>query len=93
MTETATTVPTVSAYFNPVLNALRTLGGNASNAEMDAQVALELALTADQLALPHKAEAPDRSEHAYRCAWARTYLKKTGHLSNPRRAFWSLTPQ
>jgi 5-methylcytosine-specific restriction protein B len=93
MVETPAAVPTVSAYFNPVLSALRALGGSASNAEIDAQVGSELALTPDQLALPHKADVPDRSEHDYRCAWARTYLKKTGYLTNPRRAFWSLTPQ
>jgi 5-methylcytosine-specific restriction protein B len=91
MAETVS-VPTVSAYFNPVLNALRALGGSASNPVIEAQVSVELGLTAEQVALPHNANTPDRGEHAYRCAWARTYLKKTGHLVNPKRGFWSLTP-
>jgi hypothetical protein len=92
MTDVPLAVPTVTAYFNPVLAALRALGGGASNAEIDARVASELGLSPEQLGLPHKPEDLTRSEHAYRTAWARTYLKKVDLLTNPRRGFWALTP-
>ena len=93
MPEIAPTVPTVSAYFNPVLSALRTLGGSASNAEVDAQVARELSLTPEQLALPHKPEVPDSQRARVPDRVGEDVSKKTGHLTNPRRAFWTLTPQ
>ena len=91
MTDPASTLPTFTAYFNPVLDALRSIGGVASNAQIEARVASDLALADEQLALPHKVGVPGQTEHAYRIAWARTYLKKVGLLENPQRSFWRLT--
>ena len=34
-----------------------------------------------------------RGEVAYRCAWARTYLKAAGLVPNSERGVWALTPE
>ena len=54
-------------------------------------VARELALTPEQLALPHNpAKAGGRSEFAYRMAWARTRLKAKGAIENTGLGKWAL---
>ena len=43
------------------------------------------------VAVPHDPAKPDRSEAAYRSAWARTYLKKADLITNPGHGVWSAT--
>ncbi|HET6414310.1 MAG TPA: restriction endonuclease [Anaeromyxobacter sp.] len=86
-------VPDYTRYFNPVLQALRALGGSASIEELNARVGQEMKLSEDVLAVPHDPERGGQSEVAYRIAWARTYLKVGGLITNSERGVWSLTPE
>ncbi len=74
---------------NPLLEALKSLGGSASIAELNDKIAEILGLTEEQLAVPHGDNRG--SEVAYRLAWTRTYLKKYGLLENSSRGVWALT--
>lgn len=86
-----TAVPSYDTFFNPVLKALRQLGGSATNAELDEKI-IELEAISDEVAeVPHGESA--QSEVGYRIAWARTYLKKYGLIENSQRGVWSLTPK
>jgi restriction system protein len=77
---------------NPMVVALKKLGGSASIAELDQAIAKEMNLSDEQLAVPHDPEAPGKSETSYRMAWTRTYLGKAGLLENSERGVWALTP-
>lgn len=63
-------VPGYRSYFNPVLQALRALGGSASIEELNARVTSDMNLSSDMLAVPHDPEHGGQSEVAYRIAWA-----------------------
>ncbi len=76
---------------NPVLQALRELGGSGSTDEIYQRVAENLKLPEDVLNVPHDPETSNQTEVQYRMAWARTYLKKFGLLESPQRGLWSLT--
>ncbi|HET9955172.1 MAG TPA: winged helix-turn-helix domain-containing protein, partial [Polyangiaceae bacterium] len=78
---------------NPILDALRTLGGAASNESLDAKVMEAMRLSPTVLAIPHKPDRPEYSEVAYRIGWARTYLKYAGLVTNGLRGSWTLTEQ
>jgi restriction system protein len=86
-----TTVPTFDACMKPMVAALRRLGGSATIPELYEAVVDEMKLTDDQLAVIHDAERGNQTEAAYRMAWARTYLKKVGVLTNSQRGVWALT--
>jgi restriction system protein len=76
---------------NPLLRALRALGGSGSVQEIyDKIVELEK-MPDDVLSQLHDAERSDQTEVGYRLAWARTYLKKYGLLENSTRGVWALT--
>src|ERR1700730_7620266 len=84
-------LPTYDQLLNPLLRALRALGGSGSIEEIDDKV-IELArLPDDVVSQAHDPEKSNRTEVAYRLAWARTYLKKYGLLENSSRGIWSLT--
>jgi restriction system protein len=74
--------------FNPTLNALHNLGGSASVAEMEEQIAILLNLTDGQINEIHRGNT---SKLNYRLAWARNYLKHFGLLENSSRGIWALT--
>ena len=87
----ATRPPTFDRLMNPLLRALRALGGSGSVEEIyDKVVELER-LPESVLSLLHDPEKSNQTEVAYRLAWARTYLKKYGFLENSTRGVWSLT--
>src|SRR5712692_6746827 len=86
-------VPEYRRLFNPVLQALKALGGSASIEELEQRVASDMKLPDGVLAVPHAGEHGGRSEFAYRLAWARTYLKNAGLITNSERGVWSLTPE
>ncbi len=82
-------LPKFDALMLPTIQALEALGGSASNEELVDYVA-------DKLKLPEELRnSPSgkgsRSELAYRMAWARTYLKGHGAVTNSERGVWSLT--
>lgn len=83
-------VPSSTDLFNPVLEAIKRLGGSASIAELDEEVTEALNLPDEEVAQPHDERS---TELQYRLAWARTYLKKYGLLDNSARGVWVLTPK
>lgn len=85
-------VPVYQTYMNPILKALRDLGGTGPIADVDERVLRAMQLSPEIAAIPHDAEVPDgQSEVEYRMAWARTYLKAAGLITNPSRGVWQLT--
>src|SRR5205823_10214847 len=81
-------VPTYDGLFNPLLRAMRELGGSASVAEQEDQVAQLLNLSEEEASEIHRG---NRSKLSYRLAWARNYLKRTGLLENSAHGVWALT--
>lgn len=83
------TIPKHDELFNPLIDALRELGGSASIQEQEDKVAKILGLSEKQLAEIHRG---NRTKFSYRLAWARNYLKRYGLLDNSSRGVWTLTP-
>jgi len=81
-------VPTYDGLFNPLLRAMRELGGSGSIAEQEDKVAQLLNLTEQETSEIHRG---NRSKLSYRLAWARNYLKRAGLLENSARGVWALT--
>jgi restriction system protein len=86
-----TSIPPYDAFMNPLIQALKLLGGSATIEESNVKVAELMRLTDEQLETLHDPEQSTRTEVEYRLAWARTYLKKYGVLENSSRGVWSLT--
>jgi restriction system protein len=81
-------VPTYDGLFNPLLRAIRELGGSASVTEQEDKVAALLNLSDEEASEIHRG---NRSKLSYRLAWARNYLKRAGLLENSSRGVWALT--
>ena len=81
-------IPTYDGLFNPLLQALRELGGSASVSEQEGAAAGILKLTNEEEAEIHRG---NRTKLSYRLAWARNYLKRFGLLENSTRGVWALT--
>lgn len=84
-----TTVPRVVDLFVPTIRALQALGGSASIEEIDEKVADILGLPEEIRSLLHN-DGP-RTKLQYRCAWARSWLKQAGFITNSERGVWALT--
>ena len=85
-------VPAYHELLNPTLAALRRLGGSAAITELLEQVVEDLRLPQEVVEHPHPG-AGNTTELGYRLAWARTYLKKYGVVTNSARGVWALTPR
>jgi restriction system protein len=85
-------VPTYDQLLNPTLEALRNLGGSASTTELLEQVIEDLQPSKEVIEQPHPGKS-NQTELGYRLAWARTYLKKYGLITNSTRGVWALTPE
>ncbi len=83
-------VPQSDDLLNPLLEAIKKLGGSASISELDEEVAQNLHLTNREIAEAHNER---QTKLQYRLAWARTYLKGYGLLDNSERGVWVLTPK
>ena len=84
-------IPAYESLMNPLLRALRLLGGSGSIEEIYEKV-IELEKFPDDLiGQLHDPEKSTQTEVAYRLAWARTHLKKCGLLENSGRGIWALT--
>lgn len=84
-------IPTFDDLMNPLLRALKVLGGSGSIDEIYEKV-LELEdIPEDISSIPHNPDKSNQTEVGYRLAWARTYLKKYGYLENSSRGVWALT--
>ena len=86
-------VPQYHQLFNPVIKALRSLGGSGTIDEI-VQKVIELDEIPDEVvAIPQGGKNPYDTKLEYRLAWARTYLKQYGLLENSSRGVWALTPK
>jgi restriction system protein len=81
-------IPTYDEMFNPLIEALRSLGGSAAVAEIEEKVAEILKLTDEEISDIHRG---NRTKLSYRLAWARNYLKRYGLIDNSSRGVWALT--
>jgi restriction system protein len=86
-------MPTFDSLMNPLLRALRALGGSGSVEEIYAKTIEIERVPEEVLAKVHDPERGNQSEVYYRLAWARTYLRKYGLLENSSRGIWSLSPK
>jgi restriction system protein len=83
-------MPKFDQLMNPLLRALKALGGSGSIAEINEKV-VELEKFPDEiLAARHDPEKSTQTEIEYRLAWARSWLKKDGFLENSSRGVWAL---
>jgi restriction system protein len=82
-------VPQYQHFLWPALQAVLALGGSASIAELDAAVIERESISPGIQSVLH-GDGP-MSEVQYRLAWARTYLKGMGLLTNSSRGVWSVT--
>lgn len=83
-------LPTYDQLMQPLLDALKALGGSGRNDEIYEKVLSICQIPEAILALVHGKNG-SQSEIEYRLAWARTYLKKSGIIENSARSVWSLT--
>jgi restriction system protein len=84
--------PAIAAYSEllwTTLCAVRELGHSARLDEIDERVIERESFSEAQLAVLHN-DGP-KSELEYRLAWARTYLKGMGALTNASRGIWETT--
>jgi restriction system protein len=73
----------------PTLLALRALGDSGTVQEINEKASEIAGFNDDQLAVLHN-DGP-QSEIHYRMAWARSYLKDSGAVTNSSRGIWSLS--
>ncbi|MCL2002692.1 MAG: restriction endonuclease [Oscillospiraceae bacterium] len=88
---TGNRVPKDKDLIMPTFAALKSLGGSGSNDEILDQVILDLQLPDKVVDVPHKGKV-NMTALQYNLAWARTYLKNYGVISNSARAVWSILP-
>jgi len=78
---------------NPVVQALKALGGSGTNEEIIVKVAEIANIPSDQLEILHNPKKGGMTEIEYRLVWTRTYLKIYGIIENSTRGVWALTEQ
>lgn len=82
-------LPVHDDFMLPTLKALDTLGGSASNQEINDQIAVTFPLSQAQLDLVYPSSgAPIAAD---RMSWARSYLKIGGLVASGGRGIWVLT--
>jgi restriction system protein len=77
-------------YMNPLLSALRDLGGSARPGEVSDWVAVHLGISDTERSVEHQSGG---SRFYNDIAWARFYLVRSGYLEASRRGVWALTEQ
>ena len=85
-------VPHYYDLMNPLLAALKTLGGSGSNDEILNQVTSDLAIP-DEVADILHGDRQNMTEIAYQLNWAKSYLKNYGILENSARGVWAIKPE
>ena len=83
------TIPPAYTLLWPTLCAIRAIGGSGTIEEINEKVIELERFTEEQQAVAHGESS--RTEIEYRLAWARTYLKGIGAVTNSTRGVWSLT--
>lgn len=81
-------VPKYYELLNPTLQAIKRLGGSASISELEEEIMRSLSLNEEEIAERHNERMTTLE---YRLAWARSYLKAYGLLSNSERGVWVAT--
>lgn len=76
---------------NPVIQALKQLGGSGTNEEINNKVAEIVGIPSPELDVLHNPNKGGMTEIEYRLMWTRTYLKKYGIIDNSSRGVWALT--
>jgi len=84
-------IPTYDMLMNPLIQALKGLGGSGTVEEITNKVAEIARLTDEQLEVLHDPAKGGMTEVEYRLAWSRTWLKRYGLLENSSRGVWALT--
>ena len=79
----ASKMPTFDRLMNPLLRALKELGGSGTVQEIYGKVVEMLDVPDAVLDVLHGDAGNGQTEIEYRLAWARTYLKKFG-MTNDR---------
>lgn len=87
----AVEVPSYSEFMYPTLQATFHLGGSGSIGEIVETVVKQESYAEEQQAVLHN-DGPG-TEIEYRLAWARSYLKAMGLLTNSARGVWALTDE
>jgi restriction system protein len=82
-------VPAFHELMWPMLVALKSLGGSATNEELLARVVEVMKLSPEAQAVPHTDGR--QSKVNYNLAWAKTYMKKVGLVDNSTRGIWAVT--
>ena len=82
-------IPRFDELFNPVLDALRVLGGSARNNEITQHVIKSVRIP--DAAAERLNKRGTMTELEYRLTWSRSYLKQFGVIDNSTRGVWSLT--
>jgi restriction system protein len=80
-------VPSFDQLMWPMLKALKVMGGSATNEEL-------LAKFVEQEGYPPEVQIFQHTDNRqtkinYNLAWAKTYLKKVGAVTNSSRGVWS----
>ena len=83
-------VPTYDSMMNPLLQAIRDLGGSGTIEEINGRVIEIMDLSDNQIEVLHNPDKGGSTEIEYRLAWTRTYLKRYGLLENSSRGVWAL---
>jgi len=78
---------------NPLLRAMKELGGSGTVEEINSKVAEILGLHDEQLDILHDSKRGGQTEFEYRLAWTRSYFKRYGILENSSRGIWALTSE
>lgn len=81
-------VPNFDKLMWPVIEAVKALGGSATNDELLDKV-IELERVPEEVQNVMHTER--QTELGYRIAWAKTYLGKAGALENPTHGVWTIT--
>lgn len=84
-------IPRYKDLIVPTFQALKTLGGSGNNDDILVQIIADLRLSNGVVDAPHKGST-SMTELAYQAAWARTYLKNYGIISNTARSVWVINP-
>jgi restriction system protein len=85
----ARAVPTFDKLMWPTLEALKEMGGSATNEELLAKIIERERILPEVQAIQHTDHRQTKLN--YNLAWTKTYLKKAGAIENSSRGVWSLT--
>ena len=85
-------IPRAKDLIIPTVEALKNLGGSATNAEILEEI-IRITRTPDEVADISHLGSTRLTELSYQAAWARTYLKQYGIITNSAHAVWSITTE